>query len=627
MEKDLVKLFKCAVENKETNLDVKTVESMAIQRGYIVDPKVCNQAVVDFLEDEPVDYNSTFYTSWNDIISRNRLDLLLDQIVHYATTYGTNFSLGNGYVPRELEDTPVIPYNEYKVISCVSGEEMLLRCYELLNTDVALKSETVKVLVEYIYKYTTTKYKGKIDQAKIEEFIDTIKNREARTLLQDLFQVLPKDKFELLKYIIYKTTGESMIIQNKRMIEGIQNSVNPFDFSLLDEERMIALSSIFLRYKKLFLAFKHMSNSTTNSKYINRLRRLAIKNHKPMVHSIWDRITSDSSVTAEMVSQHLDEISNFRKLSLVQAIQYNINISGKGLDKTYIIRNGRCFTTPYNVELSDQEVSRLKDIVKVLIVSIVSHLSSKNLVVKYAEGVDITAPTSEKSFIGDYPIGTSYQLQDHNLIGIYWRNEWGAHDFDLSLICHDGQRIAWNSYYKHPRYNIFFSGDMTNADPEATEIIYADGECPDGVVRVNRFNGSEDSKFRLFFAQHDMVALPKNYMVDPNDIKFSADLVSEKSCQNIGVVHDNVFTLMNLQMNDLRVSSNEDKKDIEILKAKMDSFISLNSLLKASDSIDYNTLNPENEEDKKVLDAIEKGEVELLDLTNIQRDTLINLFK
>ena len=147
MEKDLVKLFKCAVENKETNLDVITVESMAIQRGYIVDPKVCNQAVVDFLKDEPVDYNSTFYASWNDIITRNRLDLLLDQIVHYATTYGTDFSLGNGYVPRELEDTPVIPYNEYKVISCVSEEEMLLRCYEFLNTDVALKSETVHVLV------------------------------------------------------------------------------------------------------------------------------------------------------------------------------------------------------------------------------------------------------------------------------------------------------------------------------------------------------------------------------------------------------------------------------------------------------------------------------------------------
>lgn len=627
MEKDLVKLFKCAVENSETNLDVKTVESIAIQRGYIVDPKVCNQAVVDFLKDEPVDYNSTFYASWKDIISYNRLELLLDQIVHYATTYGTDFSLGNGYVPRELEDTPVIPYNEYKVISCVSGEEMLLRCYELLNTDVALKSETVHVLVEYIYKYTAANYRGKIDKAKIEEFIDTIKNREARTLLQDLFQVLPKDKFELLKYIIYKTTGESMVIQNKKMIKHIQESEHPFNFSLLDEKRMVALSSIFLRYKKLFLAFKHAHNYITNSKYINRLRRLAIKNHKPMVRSIWDRITSDSSVTAEMVSQHLDEISNFRKLSLVQAIQYNINISGKGLDKTYIIRNGRCFTAPYNVELSDQEIRRLISIALTLVGSIVSHLSSKNLVVKYAEGVEIAAPTSEKSFIGDYPIGTSYQLQKHNLIGIYWRNEWGTHDFDLSLICHDGKRIGWNSDYKHPRYNILFSGDMTNADPEATEIIYADEECPDGVVRVNRYNGIENSKFRLFFAQHDMLALPKNYMVDPNDIKFSADLVSEKSCQNIGVIHDNVFTLMDLQMNDLRVSSNEDKKDIEVLKAKMDSFISLNSLLTASDSIDYNTLNPENEEDKKVLDAIEKGEVELLDLTNIQRDTLINLFK
>ena len=36
MEKDLVKLFKCAVENKETSLDVRTVESMAIQRDTLI---------------------------------------------------------------------------------------------------------------------------------------------------------------------------------------------------------------------------------------------------------------------------------------------------------------------------------------------------------------------------------------------------------------------------------------------------------------------------------------------------------------------------------------------------------------------------------------------------------------
>ena len=99
-------------------------------------------------------------------------------------------------------------------------------------------------------------------------------------------------------------------------------------------------------------------------------------------------------------------------------------------------------------------------------------------------------------------------------------------------------------------------------------------------------------------------------MVDPNDIKFSADLVSEKFCQNIGVIHDNVFTLMDLQMNDLRVSSNEDKKDIEVLKAKMSSFISLNSLLKASDSIDYNAFDPENEEDKMYADMARTAEEE-----------------
>ena len=37
-------------------------------------------------------YNSTFYKTWNDVTSKSRLHLLVDQLVHYMTTYGTDFT-------------------------------------------------------------------------------------------------------------------------------------------------------------------------------------------------------------------------------------------------------------------------------------------------------------------------------------------------------------------------------------------------------------------------------------------------------------------------------------------------------------------------------------------------------
>ena len=42
--------------------------------------------------------NATFYRAWNDVLSKTRFELLFDQIMHYSTTYGTNFE---GDVARE----------------------------------------------------------------------------------------------------------------------------------------------------------------------------------------------------------------------------------------------------------------------------------------------------------------------------------------------------------------------------------------------------------------------------------------------------------------------------------------------------------------------------------------------
>lgn len=50
--------------------------------------------------------NATFYRSWNNVVSKTRFELLIDQIIHYATTYGTNFE-GEMYVPASYSDIEI----------------------------------------------------------------------------------------------------------------------------------------------------------------------------------------------------------------------------------------------------------------------------------------------------------------------------------------------------------------------------------------------------------------------------------------------------------------------------------------------------------------------------------------
>ena len=73
--------------------------------------------------------------------------------------------------------------------------------------------------------------------------------------------------------------------------------------------------------------------------------------------------------------------------------------------------------------------------------------------VKYA------LPTSEKMFVGNIPTGTKF-LGDNLAVGIYWENEWGATDLDLSAINIDG-KVGWNSSYNQNN-NLFQIQKLTD---------------------------------------------------------------------------------------------------------------------------------------------------------------------
>ena len=618
---DLVKLFNISIEDSRNEVDYVTLNNSAMQVGYIVHPDACNLATQQFIQSISGNVNSTFYQNWEDVTSKTRFELFIDQLLHYVTTYGTDFACeGNGYVPNA---TPVGPvyislFKDYKVIMPCTEEDVYNRCMDMLTSGIAMKQATIETIVDYVVEYVTEN-----DLLTTGEFdIDDIANREALTLLCDELGIAPNKKFDLFRYIMYKTTGSTLIIKNKPTINAIIRSNTQFDFNTLSDRQLIGLASIFYRFKPLFLAFKktctegaYYSTPVTsrNAYVINKIRRMAPKYHTPLAESVMTTMLGkahDSTVIAETAAQ----MNTFQIVRLMNTIIERLNRTDE--KAMYIVRNGKMFVK--DAKSYDGMITYYATVFNILKNELVSRLSEKATYVKYPKNMVLACPTSEKNFVGDLPFGTYMDLQDSDsFIGIYWKEEWGTHDFDLSVLNIDGIKVGWDSRYYSDNQDVVYSGDMTSARPEATEIMLFKKGATDGSVMVNRYNGRDGSKFRFFGGVEPNMKLRRNYMVDPNFIKFSADVVSDTVEQTIGLLNDGRFYVMALGSGNSIVSFHKGSKQNEryyasVLKAQ--SYIKLNYILSDAGFID--------------VDSVEElpKDAQILDLTQMSRDTLINLF-
>ena len=103
----LIKFFKAATTVSRRVDDPESLQTEALKRGFIISPAILNEDVATFIKTEAIDPNSTFYKTWDDVASKDRWELLLDQLAHYATTYGTGYTMeGNGYVPNDGAEAP-----------------------------------------------------------------------------------------------------------------------------------------------------------------------------------------------------------------------------------------------------------------------------------------------------------------------------------------------------------------------------------------------------------------------------------------------------------------------------------------------------------------------------------------
>ena len=268
-----LKLFNAVVEINSTEDPFISGDGYIIESGALW----AKDRIVAYWNEEKLngnDLNKTFHKSWEKIKTSSRYELFIDQILHYISTYGSNFQ-DEIYIPDEalnVSETKII----FKVIRAYSEEEMTEKCMSLLKSGLALKEETINELLSVLVEDLSYEFTGN----------EGIKNKEAIVKIADLYGILPSDLMEFFRYIIYRATGDSLLIKSEEVISAIKTSnYNPsVQFGKFGLER---LAEIFNRFKPLFLAFKSKCPKT-----INKISKLSKKHHKPLVSNVLNNATN-----------------------------------------------------------------------------------------------------------------------------------------------------------------------------------------------------------------------------------------------------------------------------------------------------------------------------------------------
>jgi hypothetical protein len=604
-----------------------------IEHGFVFDPQYAHQISTATLDQAIQIFgksgemaNATFHKGWEKVADAPMAQLWAEQATHYLTTYGYEhmgiYSEERVYIPVEQLDIPGLT-DEFslRVIRYLTKEEVLKEIKKLTHTSVALHERTLKDLLAIVQ-----------ENEYGPEILKGMKNKEFRAMLSDLYDVVPSDPTQYLRYLISKITGNSLLIKNpatfRAIVEQQDSQLHQRTLDSLLREAPKDLSSVFHRYKMLFLALKKVS---VNKSFFNTLSKEAKKlTPRPQKLTFKD-VTAcikrgDLLGVKAILEQDLPERTIFQKMGLAKALK----VRTRDLDSiVYQVRNGKSFTKPFNFRDRNVAEGVLIDVIR-LIAKDLEHLKGKTFLVD--EGVKIAMPTSEKQFIGPIPTGTSVYTGENLVTGIYWKNHNGRVDLDLSGISVKG-KVGWDGAYRAGRFgesDTLFSGDITDAPNGATELLYMKHNSDDSyLVNVNFYNKFDKAMpmpMKLLVATDEVKSstgrFPSRYVVDPNKIVASLDVELEFKETIVGLTVGPEFFFVNSSNRGGRSAKNSEisQQSLHFFKVSMTNGIYLNDILlnELGCTLVYNEADLKDE----------KGEVKEhidLRLDSLNKTTIIDL--
>jgi hypothetical protein len=592
-----LKLFNCVLSdpNQSGRLFVSK-EGFVVSKGSYY----ALNTISDYFEKSRLsgmDLNRTFYQSWSTITNKSRWELLVDQIIHYYGTYGGG---GYLYIPNKVLPSDIPQDNRLIVIDDFSQQELTNKCLSILQSGIALKTETIDDVLALLallgYQHT-----GK----------EGIKNKEAIAKIASTYDIYPDQPEEFFRFIVYSLTGETLLIKNKDLIDKIKVATLKTGkgskySTMMGNYGFERLAEIFNRFKPLFLAMKPMFSSE-----INKISKLSKKHHKPLPRNILNHVTTDFIHQNDM--HWLNNATSFALFRALNAL--HIRLQGKS-SFTYRIRNGKSWTkTPEIIEEKGY-----MDMWNHNFRTISNHLMSRydfsDKKFYIPKNIEYALPSSEKSFIGNIPYGSSIS-SDHLSVGIYWRDDYGVRDYDLKGL--GVKDIGWNSSYVSN--GIVFSGDITSAPNGAVEYLSVNSGKKDPTLVMNTvFTSSykQGTKVKFKMIVGDSPNHSRNYMMDPNNLILEEMIEIEKRECVMGLIvpdDDKVrFYMGSFTVSQSRVTgSNPLNKQIKM--ALFDDFTKQYSLSKLISDLGGT-----------LVDAIDEDTIDLSP-DKLQKDTFIKIFE
>jgi len=540
-----IKLFRALpVENKKTDIshaNYRAWMEKTIRHGFIFAPDVvanysnCDELIkliTNTVGLTAEQMNSSFHKSWGKVSDASMEQLVTEQIIHYFTTYGFEaLGIDNDfvYIPNEVLEIPNLDNLKLTVIKGYTKDELKGKLLLLLGSGIALADDTIQAVVE------VAMFVG------IKDF-DDVKNKEVRVILYDYSGLIPENPTEFLRYAIFKATSTTLLIKNEKLIKTINDSNNLNIVKIFEDYEkqfgLAKLAEIFYRFKPLFLAFR---TNAKMRKLINRVRKLAKTNHKPMPEDYLNTVTEKidkvlgGSIDKGRLRSELSKVNTFRKIRLAYALNFRTKDAGSIL---YKIRNGKTYATSFNFD-NKGEAERVFNIVLASIADDVSkNVNGKK--VYLPDTINYSLPATEKQFIGTIPFGSYVSLPSTMIMGVHWDNvNHNRIDLDLSLMSPETGKIGWDNTFRTDNKTILFSGDMTDADDGASELFFIKTQDNKHlIVSLNYFNFNNDVPvpFKILVANGDNQNPEKNYTVNPNSVVTITNSVINKKQVVLGII-------------------------------------------------------------------------------------------
>jgi len=531
-----LRLFNAIQVDKKSQHDHSGIMERTIRNGYWLDSSIpANKAVLGEIEEligiSGEKANASFHKSWKVVRDASMETLVLQQIIHYLTTYGAEalgiYDEGMVYIPNEVLKLPKFEAKLPVVfIKALTKEEVLDRIIKL-GSGIAISEESLKDIMRIVNA-------NEYDKA----FINKIKNRELLGLLHDFYHIVPSDPVEYLRYVVAKLTDESLLIKNSKLIAKIKQADGKF-LAMLLKDAPNNLASIFLRYKPLFLAMKSIAKTKKTKRFFNQLRKKAKKQHKPLPEDYLNNITchiKKGTLDKARLAKKLQKATLFRKIRLAAALRYRCAVSHSIV---YRVRNGSGWATEFDWETGHiAETGAALSIVTASIARDLEHLQDKTVYIPAHVGY--TLPASEKQFTGNFPSGTWVEVSDDLIVGIHWTDTKRRIDLDLSVISPSG-KLGWDSQYRTQQRDVLFSGDVTAAPKPkgATELFYIKSKVPETrLLIVNYYNYQNDDPVdcRILVAKETPKVFGHNYMINPDNIIMVTNTVISKKQTILGLL-------------------------------------------------------------------------------------------